>query len=512
MEKDPDRWIDKPAFQWTPETPLPPEAGELSESVEREAAPENSDPGFRLSTAWSKSHRPRFRPLGSSTELDGRLPLLLHLTVGLVQGMELFGLFANQKNLSPFVFAGGLTMLIFAPLLLLAGLERMRLKPLLAWTGFASLKLFLAGAYHYWRAVSPDGLYPDLSLVVLTSLFLFISQSIAQSRIGDYPSYFENAWRLVIRVAMCGLVAGATWAVVAAGHQLIPARSPAPLIALLVPLSAAVTAQLADDALLDVLREALLSAFVFALPLALVLGFCETVFSIAGVWRRSLVICLVLGFLLVGALNASYRDGASWRTLWQRRAEFAGAFLLLPLVWLAADGLGVRIEQYGWTDARVLAAASVLMLGGYALCYMTAALISLGGGRWMQRIEISNLVLAFMGLTLMAALASPLADPARLSVATQAFRLEQRDVAPKGFDFAWLRDHGLRFGYQALATMAARKSEPLLARDASQAMAAPPCPNQPADLRDWHLGPAPWRDLAEKLGLIRAHRTPCPAR
>jgi hypothetical protein len=153
--------------------------------------------------------------------------------------------------------------------------------------------------------------------------------------------------------------------------------------------------------------------------------------------------------------------------------------LLTPLVILSGFALTTRVQQYGWTEDRIFAVAAILLLSGYALCYAGSALISLGGGGWMQRMEGSNLAMAFAALALIAALLSPIADPARLAVASQTFRLTQNKVAADMFDFLWLRDGGLRFGHDALEKMAADKNAPAMARGAFVALAAPPQAGRP---------------------------------
>ena len=87
----------------------------------------------------------------------------------------------------------------------------------------------------------------------------------------------------------------------------------------------------------------------------------------------------------------------------------------------------------------------------YALTYAGAALLSLGGGRWMERIESVNLPLAFVVMSLCATLASPLGDPVRLAVANQNWRMLHGRIAPEAFDYAYLRHSGLRFGRAVLA-------------------------------------------------------------
>jgi hypothetical protein len=130
--------------------------------------------------------------------------------------------------------------------------------------------------------------------------------------------------------------------------------------------------------------------------------------------------------------------------------EFAAALLLLPLATLCILALYPRIAALGFTVPRVVAAALVLLLLAYALAYTGAALITLTGGRAMERLEIANLAIAFMAISLMTAMALPLADPVRLAVAEQSWRLTHGAVAAAKFDYAYLRKSGLRFGHEAL--------------------------------------------------------------
>ena len=131
---------------------------------------------------------------------------------------------------------------------------------------------------------------------------------------------------------------------------------------------------------------------------------------------------------MIAAINASYRNG-EWRPGWRRRLEFAGAILLLPTATLSAIALQARVASLGFTADRVLAAALVLLLLAYALAYAGAALISLGGGRAMERLETGNRIMAFVVIGILAAMVTPLADPVRLAVAEQSWRLAHGAVA-----------------------------------------------------------------------------------
>jgi hypothetical protein len=83
----------------------------------------------------------------------------------------------------------------------------------------------------------------------------------------------------------------------------------------------------------------------------------------------------------------------------------------------------------------------------YACGYFWAAV---GSGEWLNRIAPTNIITAFVVLAILLALFTPLADPARLSVANQIARLEPGKVGVDSFDFNYLKVHGARYGKEAL--------------------------------------------------------------
>ena len=504
MDQEPDSWIDNPKLHWTPEpavrlepkfvAPTAANDGEISEprienprlSDAVEAIPGRYEPlptRDLVEAAKIKKAGPRFKPYRKPRARPSPSLYVARMSVGLAQGFGLFALFACREFLNPAVFSGALMVLVFAPLLLLAGFGRMRFGALLAWAGFASVLLAAVGAYHRWRTLASDAGHPGLTLLALTGLFLLIAQAIAQGKVGNYTSYQRAAWRLSIRIAICALFAGLAWTTAGAGVGFMREHYAwFPFDDFIIPLTAlgaALGAQLTGERFLGALQEGVMFVFVMAMPLVLLAAMAVAGLGAPGYWRPSLAVPLALGVLLIICINASYRDGMVWRAYWRRRSEFAGALTLVPLAILAGLSLAARVHQYGWTDTRIFAAAAVLMLGFYALCYAASALIGMGGGGWMQRIEGSNLMAAFAGLGLIAALASPLGDPARLAVTAQRFRLEQHKVAPEAFDYTWLRDGGLSFGHQALMELAAMKEQPV-ARGAYLALSARPLRERPA--------------------------------
>ena len=72
----------------------------------------------------------------------------------------------------------------------------------------------------------------------------------------------------------------------------------------------------------------------------------------------------------------------------------------------------------------------------------------------------------------MLALFTPVADPARISVASQVGRLESGRIKPEAFDFGYLRWQGERFGREVLQRLAAAPTAPAIRRGAKAALDA----------------------------------------
>jgi hypothetical protein len=86
----------------------------------------------------------------------------------------------------------------------------------------------------------------------------------------------------------------------------------------------------------------------------------------------------------------------------------------------------------------------------------------------MKPLEPTNLIMAAVSALLLIALFTPIADPARLSVASQVKRLESGKVEPDKFDFQFLRFESGRYGRDGLERLkASRDSE--VARRAREA-------------------------------------------
>lgn len=146
----------------------------------------------------------------------------------------------------------------------------------------------------------------------------------------------------------------------------------------------------------------------------------------------------------------------------------AASAILVPISLLAVYGISLRIAQHGWTTDRIVAIACAAVAVCYAVGYLAAAV------RWnsvFARLETTNIAVAFLLLALLLALFTPLADPARMSVADQMRRLDAGLIAPEKLDYLYLRFDAGRYGVEALRVLAGQKAVPLVAEQAAAALA-----------------------------------------
>jgi hypothetical protein len=440
-------WLNKPELAWTPEPPL-----RFEPHVSAEFAPEPeftpTAAGIELPALPSPWSPPRNQTL--------RVPRWLQrLMIALGQSFLLIVLlFGRDHRWWPDngVVAGLLMVLLLAPLLPIQGLGRISARALLAWTLGAAIFLFGLGLYQHWRAAGGDAGPSSVWLGAMAGAILFIGQSLllahARCRPVVYRALYQASWDLTAQLALCGFCAAGLWSV----WRLLPMTGFAALFVM--ALAVALVSQILDRTVLRTLQTGFALALTAILPVVLLLSASLILVWSLSRWLPPFALSAAAGILMIVALNASYRDG-KWRPGWRRRLEFAGAILLLPLATLSAIALQTRVASFGFTADRVVAMALVLLLFAYALVYAGDALISLGGGRAMERLETGNRVMAFVVISILAAMVTPLADPVRLAVAEQSWRLAHGAVPPGKFDYAWLRKSGLRFGHEALQRLAA---------------------------------------------------------
>lgn len=445
-------------------------------------------------------------------------PLLVaaRLAIGLAQGAALWWLYRSAAMFGrvcetaetcardlhwpatqPEVFGPLAMILVMVPVLMLAGVGRMRWPVLLAWGLGATAFLALLG----WHGVASQGAdeygpgrYPPflpwpMPLFAATALFighhLVLPADLERRWIAAFPTYFDTAWKAGVQLVLSIGFTGAFWLLLflgAALFKVIGLDFLGDLIAkdwFSIPVTTVVFAtavHLTDvrDGLIRGVRSValMLLSWLLLLMTVLVAGFLAALpfTGLDGLWETGSATALVLSAAatLIILINTAYQDGRADNLppAILRGAVRVAAVLLTPLVIIAFWGLALRIGQHGLTPDRIIAAACALTGAAYAAGYGFAALSPFWrkGAGWMQPLERTNVGTAVLEIAVILALFSPVADPARLSVADQVARLERGAVTPERFDYHFLRFESGKAGQAALGRLARSDNADIAAR------------------------------------------------
>ncbi|RZI98441.1 MAG: DUF4153 domain-containing protein [Brevundimonas sp.] len=428
----------------------------------------------------------------------------IRLAIGLLQGLGLYGLHrasdgaATWPATNPLVFGPLLLVVGFLPLVLLAGVGRLRPITLAIWTVVAGVVLALLGLHDIARQSAdtlqgPPFLSPPLLLFSAAALFiahhLVVPADMERRRIASYPAYFDTASKAAVQLALSIGFTGAFWILLHLGAALFKVIGLNFLEDLLdkawfdIPVTFVVFAtavHLTDvrDGLIRGVRTVglMLLSWLLLVMTVLAAGFIAALpfTGLDGLWETGSATALVLSAAaaLIVLINAAYQDGRTDNRppAILRAAVRVAAVLITPLIVIAFWGLALRIGQYGLTPDRIIAAACALVGASFAAGYGWAALSPFWRkGEWMRPLERTTVWTAVLTVAVILALFSPLVDPARLSVADQVSRLERGAVTPDKFDFRFLRFESGKAGQAALARLA-RSTNAETARRATQAL------------------------------------------
>ncbi|MEJ6790965.1 DUF4153 domain-containing protein [Brevundimonas sp. BR2-1] len=434
--------------------------------------------------------------------LGGQGSVLLgpvRLAIGLTQGLGLYGLHrlsdgaASWGATHPLVFGPLLLILAFLPLVLLAGVGRLRPATLAIWTVVAGAVLALLGLHDIARQSAdtlqgPPFLSPPLILFSAAALFiahhLVAPADMERRRIASYPAYFDTATKAAVQLALSIGFTGAFWILLYLGAALFRIINLEFLENLLreawfaIPVTFLVFAtavHLTDvrDGLIRGVRTLalMLLSWLLLVITVLVAGFLAALpfTGLGGLWETGSGVSLVLAAAaaLIILINAAYQDGQpdNRPPAVLRAAVRVAAVLITPLIVIAAWGLALRIGQYGLTPDRIIAAACALVGASFAAGYGWAALSPFWRkGDWMRPLERTTIWTAVLTVAVILALFSPLLDPARLSVADQVARLERGAVTPDKFDYRFLRFESGKAGQAALARLTQSDNADIAAR------------------------------------------------
>ena len=454
-----------------------------------------------------------------TTEATGRdslggaaSPLLgpIRLAVGLLQGLGLFWLHRASDpspGLSqldqpppmiwpatdPLVFGPLLLIFAFLPLVLLAGVGRLRPVTLAIWTVVAGVALALLGLHDIARQ-SADTLQgpPFLSpaQVIFSAAALFIAHHLVASadlerrRIPTFATLFDTASKAVVQLALSVGFTGAFWILLTLGSALFKVIGLDFLEDLLrkewfaIPITFLVFAtavHLTDvrDGLIRGVRTVglMLLSWLLLVMTVLAAGFVAALpfTGLDGLWETGSATSLVLAAAaaLIILINAAYQDGRpdNRPPAVLRVAVRVAAVLITPLVVIAIWGLALRVGQYGLTPDRIIAGACALVGAAFGAGYGWGALSPFWRkGDWMRPLEPTTIWTAVLAVAVILLLFSPALDPARLSVMDQVARLERGAVRPDKFDYRFLRFESGKAGQAALERLTRSSNLDIAAR------------------------------------------------
>jgi hypothetical protein len=423
----------------------------------------------------------------------------IRIGIGLAQGLSLFWLHRASDGTptwpatQPLLFGPLLLVIGFPPVMLLAGVGRLRLMTLAIWAAVAGVALALLGLHDIARQSAdtlrhPPFLSPPVILFGAAALFiahhLVAPADMERRRIAGYPAYFDTATKSLVQLALSIGFTGAFWALLHLGAALFRIIGLDFLEDLLrkdwfyIPVSFvvfAVAVHLTDvrDGLIRGVRTVglMLLSWLLLVMTVIVAGFVAALpfTGLQGLWETGNATALVLAAAaaLVILINAAYQDGRpdNRPPAVLRIAVRVAAVLITPLIVVAFWGLALRIGQHGLTPDRIIAAACALVGAAFAAGYGWAALSPFWRkGDWMRPLERTTIWTGVLALALILALFSPLLDPARLSVADQVARLERGAVKADEFDYRFLRFESGKAGQAALARLTRSGSPDIAAR------------------------------------------------
>jgi hypothetical protein len=418
----------------------------------------------------------------------GRSLFALRLIAGIFQGFALYLLLNAAHNRSIIATFSGLffpllLVILVIPPTLIVGLPRMSGARLAMWAAALAAVVAILGYHDAWRSAGTQiiGMPPlggagaplpsmavtfHSGMIVFIAFCLILANEAARSWFAPYESYFEVSWKLGLQVCLAGLFVCALFLVLWLGAALFLLLKLHFLEQLLreswfkIPVSAMAFAgalHITDvrPELIRGSRTLVLSLLSWLLLVLVIIvgGFLASlpVTGLGLLWATRSATWLLLGVaaLTIVFVNAAFKGGpGSDQTPRVLRLCMRISCLMLPvLVMLATYALVLRIDQYGLTSRRVLACAGVFVAYFYAVGYAWAALAR---SDTLPRIASVNVVTAWVSLAVLVALFTSLADPARLSVASQVDRLIEGSVLPEKFDYRFLRYGSTRYGLLAL--------------------------------------------------------------
>lgn len=412
---------------------------------------------------------------------------------GAVQGWALWGLWKSWESKAwpatePILYTGLLFAALAVPLVIYCTQnvdDLPRRARQLAVLAFALLFAALGAATAWSAGVDVRGLGVRFQDTLVMGVLGFVLLGLFcgfdfEARRWRYERLFYYAWRNGILLVTAAVMTGIFWGVLLAGAglmSLIGVKFVRELITQSIfvftvtglVVAASVGLGLVRAGMTETIRRYALSIAAWLLPLVLFFAVLWTVAlpftGLDPLFSTRYAARLMLAFTALAVLfaNCAYQDGEHEAYPETLARALQGAWLaLLVVVGVAGWALGLRVEQYGWSEDRLWAALVAVLAAVYALGY---ALSWLRRERWMATMGATNIVAALLLCIGLLIYVAPPTHVRKLAVAAHLAHVQQQKAGADGQaiepDWDYLRWQSGRYGREALQAMVAGQGVPV---------------------------------------------------
>ena len=342
----------------------------------------------------------------------------------------------------------------------------------IAFGGASAVVLAGLASYVGWQA-TPVGLFDVEALQAVYVITLLVTGFIALAYlklivVGEpirYPILFLHAWRNLLVAGLAAALLGGSaillvlWAALFAtlGVDVLAETFQKPWFIL--PATAVVFGtgvlvfrprQGLIDSIVGLLEN--LARYLLPMVLAIIVVFLLTLpfVSLQALWdtgNGSLILIALNAIAVVLAIVAHRPEvERPYPAFVQGLVTLAIAFL--PIVsTLALLGIGIRVDQYGWTVARAWAFTGAAVLALFSLGYTWS--IVRHRRNWPDGMARVNVAMGWVMLGVLLLINTPVLDFRAISTRSQIARVESGEIQPIEFDFRYAREMLARPGYFA---------------------------------------------------------------
>ena len=395
-------------------------------------------------------------------------PLMVYLAVGLLQGLTLWMASESWPHgsvwrsicsaLIVLIVVGGWQLQMLWGQLREAERWKLLLPSILlpaALAAWLAVQFDQPRWYHFDEATGTLLLWSQLVLAYILTPFIQARDPAHRWRF-DYSALYRHAWNNGLLLFMAFVMLGVFWLLIWLWAGLFSmlgvdqfkrlfSSSGFVWVASATVIAAGLRIGQERGQVIDALRNVLQAMCRFLLPLTVVILLLFVIFlpftGLAPLWatRHATPILLALVFAHIALLNGVVQDGLQTSHYPRPLRLLADASsLCLPLLaGLAMHALWLRINQYGLTPDRVLAALLALVALVHGLALVRAVLQR--DPAWLSGLRQSNPPLALFAAGLLVLVHVPALSPLQLSAANQYQRLLDARLPAERTDLGALR-------------------------------------------------------------------------